>query len=189
VSDLGHRGGVRSLSILLPAAVIRARACPLASIRQIRTWRLRFAEHDPATGDIPRPAGWSDALDAEARPRAGRPGRVPTELVGPGFRAWWDAPRRVEGPVRLRGELVVDPLDGLATTGRILRLRLLTETLREDAAGARVVALTARDLSAIPKVVDDGAPGTDGGSTALDVRTRDRGVLLDLEIDPAVGVS
>jgi hypothetical protein len=177
---------VRSLSVLLPAAVIRARACPLASIRQIRTWRLRFVEHDGAEGDLARPAGWDDVLDAEARPRAPQPGRAPTELVGPGFRALWDAPRRVEGPVRVRGDLVVDPLDGLATTGRILRLRLLTETVREDAAGARVVALTARDLSAIPKVVDDGAPSANRGSTALDVRTRDRGVLLDLEIGPEI---
>jgi hypothetical protein len=55
--------------------------------------------------------------------------------------------------VRLRGDLVVDPLDGLATTGRIHRLRLLTGT-------------AARDLSAIPKTVDDGAAG----------------VLVDLEL-------
>ena len=182
---------MRSLSILLPAAVIRARACPLASIRQVRMWRLRFVEHDAGAGDLVRPAGWSDVVDAEAQPRTPQAGRVPTELVGPGFRAWWDAPRRVEGPVRLRGELVVDPLDGLPTTGRILRLRLLTETVRDDADRARVVGLTARDLSAIPKAVDDGRPsaGPGSGTTAVDVRTRDRGVLLDLEIAPGLGVA
>ncbi|HSK57960.1 MAG TPA: hypothetical protein VK935_02795, partial [Actinomycetospora sp.] len=58
-----------------------------------------------------------------------------------------------------------DPLDGLATTGRIHRLRLLTESVRDDGDGARVV-LAARDLSAIPKAVDDDAAG----------------VLVDLEL-------
>lgn len=168
---------MRSLPILLPAAVIRARACPLASIRQIRTWRLRFVERD-APDDLPRPAGWSDVVEASATPRDG--GSV--VLTGAGFRAVWDAPRPVEGPVRLRGDLVVDPLDGLETSGRILRLRLLTETVREDAAGERVVALSTRDLSAIPKAVDDGSRAN--GTTALDVRTRDRGVLLDVELGP-----
>lgn len=181
---------MRSLPILLPAAVIRARACPLASIRQTRTWRLRFVEHDPDAAAPARPAGWSDVVDAHAVPHGDRPvaGRWPTDLAGVGFRAVWDAPVRVEGPVSLRGDLVVDPLDGHPTTGRIHRLRLLTETLREDAAGARVVALTARDLSAIPKVVDDGSPAQ-GGTTALDVRTRDRGVLIDLEIVGEPGVA
>jgi hypothetical protein len=173
---------VRSLPILLPAAVILARACPLASIRQTRTWRLRFVEHDAP--DVQRPAGWSDLVEAHAEARADGPG--PTDLVGDGFRAAWDAPRRVAGPVRLRGDLVVDPIDGHPTTGRIHRLRLLTETVREDAGGERVVALTARDLSAIPKIVDDGRPGE--GRTALDVRTRDRGVLIDLEIGVELGV-
>jgi hypothetical protein len=157
---------VRSLPVLLPAAVIRARACPLASIRQIRTWRLRFVEHTAGADRLPRPAGWSDLVEAHASPR----GEGTVELTGDGFRAVWDAPHRAEpvvGPVRLRGELVVDPLDGLETTGRIHRLRLLSETVREDAPGRRVVALTARDLSAVPKTVD---------------HTRDRGVLLDLEI-------
>lgn len=172
---------MRSLPILLPAAVILARACPLASIRQVRTWRLRFVEHDAR--DVERPAGWSDVVDAHALPHG--PGR-PTDLVGDGFRAVWDAPRHVEGPVRLRGDLVVDPLDGHPTTGRIHRLRLLTETVRDDARGERVVALTARDLSAIPKTVDDGRPGE--GTTTVDVRTRDRGVLVDLEIGPELGV-
>jgi hypothetical protein len=139
---------VRSLPILLPATLIRVRACPLASIRQVRTWRLRFVEQVPAG---PRPAGWSDVVEAEATPHVDGPGSV--ELAGDGFRALWDAPRPVAGPVRLRGELVVDPLDGLATTGRIHRLRLLTGT-------------TARDLSAIPKTVDDDAAG----------------VLVDLEL-------
>jgi hypothetical protein len=137
---------VRSLPILLPAALIRARAIPLASIRQVRTWRLRFVEHVPAG---PRPAGWSDVVEAEAIRHAD--GSV--ELAGDGSRALWDAPRPVAGPVRLRGELLVDPLDGLATTGRIHRLRLLTGT-------------AARDLSAIPKAVDDDAAG----------------VLVDLEL-------
>lgn len=173
---------MRSLPILLPAAVILARACPLASIRQTRTWRLRFVEHDPALAGVDRPAGWSDVVEAHAAPRE-RPvgGRWPTDLAGAGFRAVWDAPDRVEGPVRLRGDLVVDPLDGHPTTGRIHRLRLLTETVRSGADGERVVALTARDLSAIPKLVDDGSPGR-SGTTALDVRTRDRGVLVDLEL-------
>jgi hypothetical protein len=177
---------VRSLPILLPAAVIVARACPLASIRQTRTWRLRFVEHGAGhdTVDVERPAGWSDLVEAHAEPRGDGPG--PTDLLGDGFRAVWDAPRRVEGPVRLRGDLVVDPIDGHPTTGRIHRLRLLTETVREDADGERVVALTARDLSAIPKVVDDGSPGA--GPTVLDVRTRDRGVLIDLEIGGELGV-
>jgi hypothetical protein len=143
---------VRSLPILLPAALIRARACPLASIRQVRTWRLRFVEQVPAG---PRPAGWSDVVEAEAIPHDDGPG--PVELAGDGFRALWDAPRPVRGPVRLRGELVVDPLDGLATTGRIHRLRLLTGTVGD---------LTARDLSAIPKAVDEDAAG----------------VLVDLEL-------
>ncbi|MHC1560362.1 hypothetical protein ACR9E3_15510 [Actinomycetospora sp. C-140] len=174
---------MRSLPILLPAAVIRARACPLASIRQVRTWRLRFVEHDAP--DVARPAGWSDVVDAHAAPRPGPGGS--TDLTGEDFRAVWDAPRRVEGPVRLRGDLVVDPLDGHPTTGRIHRLRLLTETVREDAAGERVVALTARDLSAVPKDVDAGSPG--GGATALDVRTRDRGVLVDLEVGGELGVT
>jgi hypothetical protein len=169
---------VRSLPILLPAAVILARACPLASIRQTRTWRLRFVEHDGRHHDagVARPAGWSDVVDARAVPHG--PGR-PTDLLGDGFRAVWDAPRHVEGPVRLRGDLVVDPLDGHPTTGRIHRLRLLTEVVRDE----RVVALTARDLSAIPEVVDDGRPAD--GDTALDVRTRDRGVLVDLELGVA----
>lgn len=178
---------MRSLPILLPAAVIRARACPLASIRQIRTWRLRLVEHDPTAHEPARPAGWSDVVEAYAVPHGDRPvpGAAgapcwPTELAGDGFRAVWDAPRRVEGRVRVRGDLVVDPLDGHPTTGRIHRVRLVTETVREDATGEHVVALTARDLSAIPKVVDEGT-GT-GGATALDVRTRDRGVLLDLEL-------
>jgi hypothetical protein len=139
---------VRSLPILLPAALIRARACPLASIRQVRTWRLRFVEQVSAG---PRPAGWSDLVEAEATPHADGPG--PVELAGDGFRALWDAPRPVAGPVRLRGDLLVDPLDGLATTGRIHRLRLLTGT-------------AARDLSAIPKTVDEDAAG----------------VLVDLEL-------
>jgi hypothetical protein len=133
-------GDVRSLPILLPAAVIRARACPLASIRQVRTWRLRFVEHDTGTADVARPAGWSDVIEAVAVPRSGA-----TELAGDGFRALWDAPRRVEGPVRLRGDLVVDPLDGLPTTGRIHRLRLLDGGVR--------------DLSAVPKAIDDNAAG------------------------------
>lgn len=141
-------GGVRSLPILLPAAVIRARACPLASIRQVRTWRLRFVEHDAQhavehaveDADVARPAGWSDVVEAVAIPRRGA-----TELAGDGFRALWDAPGPVEGPVRLRGDLVVDPLDGLPTTGRIHRLRLLDRTVR--------------DLSAVPKAIDDGAAG------------------------------
>jgi hypothetical protein len=171
---------VRSLPILVPAAVILARACPLASIRQIRTWRLRFVERGPDADEPPRPAGWSDVVDARAVPHG--PGR-PVDLLGDGFRAVWDTPRQAEGPVRLRGDLVVDPLDGHPTTGRILRLRLLTETVRDDAAGERVVALTARDLSAIPKVVDDGRPAE--GATLVDVRTRDRGVLVDLEIGVA----
>jgi hypothetical protein len=141
---------VRSLPILLPAALIRARACPLASIRQVRTWRLRFVERVPAG---PRPAGWSDLVEAAATPHAD--GSV--ELAGDGFRARWDAPRPVAGPVRLRGELVVDPLDGLATTGRIHRLRLLTGATGD---------LTAWDLSAIPKAVDEDAAG----------------VLVDLEL-------
>ncbi|MEJ2860506.1 hypothetical protein [Actinomycetospora flava] len=157
---------MRSLPILLPAGVIRARACPLASIRQVRTWRLRFVEHAAGAERLPRPAGWSDVVDAHAVPC----GERTVALTGDGFRAVWDAPYEVEGPVRLRGELVVDPLDGLETTGRIHRLRLLTETVREDAAGERVVALTARDLSAIPKAVDDDS---------------DRGVLVDLEIGVA----
>ena len=157
---------MRSLPILLPAAVILARACPLASIRQIRTWRLRFVEHTAGADRLPRPAGWSDVVEAHAEPR----GESTVELTGDGFRAVWDAPQRVEGPVRLRGELVVDPLDGLETTGRIHRVRLLTETVREQALGERVVALTARDLSAVPKTVDD---------------TRDRGVLLDVELGVA----
>ncbi|MDD7939016.1 hypothetical protein PHK61_11380 [Actinomycetospora lutea] len=160
---------MRSLPILLPAAVIRARACPLASIRQIRTWRLRFVEHTAGAERLPRPAGWSDVVAARAVPRG-----PAVELAGDGFRAVWDAPHAVEGPVRLRGELVVDPLDGLETTGRIHRLRLLTETVRERAPGERVVALTARDLSAVPKTVDEG---------------RDRGVLVDLEIGPELGVA
>ncbi|HWN26394.1 MAG TPA: hypothetical protein VNP37_05465, partial [Actinomycetospora sp.] len=96
-------------------------------------------------------AGWSDVVEAEATPCADGPG--PVELAGDGFRALWDAPRPVAGRVRLRGELVVDPLDGLATTGRIHRLRLLTGT-------------AARDLSAIPKAVDEDAAG----------------VLVDLEL-------
>ncbi|GAA4892570.1 hypothetical protein [Actinomycetospora straminea] len=172
---------MRSLPILLPAAVIRARACPLASIRQIRTWRLRFVERsgNPTLDDLPRPAGWSDVVEASATPHGGA-----VALHGDGFRAVWDAPRPVTGPVRLRGDLVVDPLDGLETRGRILRLRLLTETVREDTAGERVVALTARDLSAIPKAVDDGSREA-AGDTALDVRTRDRGVLLDVELGVA----
>lgn len=161
---------MRSLPILLPAAVIRARACPLASIRQIRTWRLRFVEHTAGADRLPRPAGWSDVVDAHAVPR----GEHAVELTGDGFRAVWDAPHAVEGPVRLRGELVVDPIDGLETTGRIHRVRLLTETVREDPPGRRAVVLAARDLSAIPKTVDD---------------TRDRGVLLDLEIGPELGVA
>jgi hypothetical protein len=143
---------VRSLPILLPAALIRARACPLASIRQVRTWRLRFVEQVPAH---PRPAGWSDVVEAEATPHGDGSGSV--ELAGDGFRALWDAPRPVAGPVRLRGELVVDPLDGLATSGRIHRLRLLTGTAGD---------LTAWDLSAIPKAVDEDAAG----------------VLVDLEL-------
>ncbi|WP_433036737.1 hypothetical protein [Actinomycetospora sp. CA-053990] len=153
---------MRSLPILLPAAVIRARACPLASIRQVRTWRLRFVEH--ATGPGDRPRGWSDVVDAVAVPAVGRPGSTAwsTELAGDGFRALWDAPRHVSGPVRLRGDLVVDPLDGLPTTGRIHRLRLLTETVRDER-----VALAARDLSAVPKAVDDAATG----------------VLVDVELD------
>ncbi|MEJ2889961.1 hypothetical protein [Actinomycetospora aeridis] len=154
---------MRSLPILLPAAVIKARACPLASIRQVRTWRLRFVEHAAGADRLPRPAGWSDVVEAHAVPRDGHA----VELVGDGFRAAWDAPHRVDGPVRLRGELVVDPLDGLETTGRIHRVRLLTETVREDTPGERRVALTARDLSAVPKAVDD---------------THDRGVLLDVEL-------
>lgn len=157
---------MRSLPILLPAAVIRARACPLASIRQVRTWRLRFVPHTAGADRLPRPAGWSDVVDAHAVPRGG----AGVELAGDGFRAVWDAPYAVEGPVRLRGELVVDPLDGLETTGRIHRVRLLTETVREDAPGRPVVALTARDLSAVPKAVDD---------------ARDRGVLLDVELGVA----
>ena len=64
--------------------------------------------------------------------------------------------------MRLRGDLVVDPLDGLPTTGRIHRLRLLTETVRDER-----VALAARDLSAVPKAVDDAATG----------------VLVDVELD------
>lgn len=157
---------MRSLPILLPAAVITARACPLASIRQIRTWRLRFVEHARGAERLPRPAGWSDVVDARAVPRDDRA----VELVGDGFRAVWDAPRPVDGPVRLRGELVVDPLDGLETTGRIHRVRLLTETVRETPAGERRVDLRARDLSAVPKTVDD---------------ARDRGVLLDVELGVA----
>jgi hypothetical protein len=145
---------VRSLPILLPAAVIRARACPLASIRQVRTWRLRFVEHDPGAEEAARPRGWSDVVDAVAVPRAGSPPWT-TELAGEGFRALWDAPRRVDGPVRLRGDLVVDPLDGLPTTGRIHRLRLLAGTVR--------------DLSAVPKAVGEGA----------------RGVLVDVELGVA----
>lgn len=143
---------MRSLPILLPAAVIRARACPLASIRQVRTWRLRFVEHATGTGD--RPRGWSDVVDAVAVPCG-----AATELAGDGFRALWDASRHVSGPVRLRGDLVVDPLDGLPTTGRIQRLRLLTETVRDDGASERVVTLAARDLSAVPKAVDDAVSG------------------------------
>jgi len=161
---------VRSLPILLPAGVITARACPLASIRQVRTWRLRFVEHTAGAERLPRAAGWGDVVEARAVPR----GERAVELTGDGFRAVWDAPGGVEGPVRLRGDLVGDPLDGLETTARIHRVRLLTETVREDAAGERVVALTARDLSAIPKAVDD---------------THDRGVLLDLEIGGELGVA
>ncbi|PVZ14465.1 hypothetical protein [Actinomycetospora cinnamomea] len=156
---------MRSLPILLPAALINARACPLASIRQVRTWRLRFVEQVP--DDLARPAGWSDVVEAGATARDDGAGPSwPTELAGDGFRALWDAPRPVSGPVRLRGELVVDPLDGLATTGRIHRLRLVTQTVGEDGAGERVVACSTRDLSAVPKAVDAG----------------DRGVLVDLEL-------
>ena len=43
---------------------------------------------------------------------------------------------------------------GSPTTGRIHRLRLLTETVRDEH-----VALAARDLSAVPKAVDDAATG------------------------------
>jgi hypothetical protein len=161
---------VRSLPVLLPAAVIRARACPLASIRQVRTWRLRFVEHTDGAERLPRPAGWSDVVEAHAVPRDGRV----VELAGDGFRAVWDAPQPVDGRVRLHGELIVDPLDGLETTGRIHRVRLLTETVREGPAGERAVALTARDLSAVPKTVDD---------------SRDRGVLLDMEIGAELGVA
>ena len=167
---------MRSLSLLLPAAVIGAGACPPASLRGLLTWRVRFVERDPAD-DVARPAGWSDVVEACAAPCGEHPEtdpltgahRWPTDLSGDGFAAWWAAPRPVRGPVRLRGDLVVDPLDGRPTTGRILRVRRLTETLRDG----RVVALTARDLTAIPRSVDPGGPGG---------ATRDRGVLLDLEL-------
>ena len=173
---------MRSLPVLVPAAVILGRACPLASIRQVRTWRLAFVEHDPAEATPERPAGWTDTVRADARPRRDDPTTAgwPTQLTGDGFRASWAAPRRVEGPVRLRGDLVVDPLDGRPTTGRIHRVRLVTDVL--DAVGD-LVAVRARDLSAIPKTVDDVGTGP-AGSVALrtDTWTRDRGVLLDLEL-------
>ena len=178
---------MRSLPVLVPAAVILGRACPLASIRQVRTWRLAFVEHDPADAVPVRPAGWTDTVDVDAHPRHGGHDHGtapwPTALAGDGFRASWAAPRRVEGPVRLRGDLVVDPLDGRPTTGRIHRVRLVTDVL--DAVGD-LVAVRARDLSAIPKTVDDAGTGP-AGSVALrtDTWTRDRGVLLDLELGVA----
>lgn len=179
---------MRSLPVLVPAAVILGRACPLASIRQVRTWRLAFVERDPARVVRGRPAGWTETVDVEARPRRADPATTtwPTHLAGDGFRAFWSAPRRVEGLVRLHGDLVVDPLDGRPTTGRIHRVRLVTDVL--DATGD-LVAVRSRDLSAIPKTVDDAGtdpadPAGPAGSLALrtGVRTRDRGVLLDLEL-------
>src|SRR3954462_1827713 len=126
---------MRSLPILLPTAGINARACPLASIRPIRTGRVSFVEHEPRD-DVARPSGWVDVVDVDAAPRegpetdpaTGAPGWPPA-LHARGFRAAWAAPRPGRGRVRLRGEFVVDPLDGRPTTGRILRLRLVTETV------------------------------------------------------------
>ena len=169
---------MRSLPVLLPAAIVLARGCPLASIRQIRTWRLSLVERDPAEAGVPRPAGWGDGLDVEARPRSDEPHhdrvtgavRWSTTVTGDGFRAHWEAPSAVRGPVRVRGDLVVDPLDGRPTTGRILRVRVVTEmrAIGEDGV-ERVVALRGRDRTAIP--------------TSLD--PEDRGVLLDLELNVA----
>ena len=108
------------------------------------SWPLLFAEISEDTDPDPElcrswqlvAAANGDDAWQRSRPMGGPP-RGPvfwsTLLHGPGWVAGWSAPRRVRGPVELRGQLNVADEYAVGLTpnirGRITRIRVVTEAV------------------------------------------------------------
>lgn len=142
------------------------------------SWPLLFGEVSEDEDPDPQLCRWWPFLAAangedtgqRSRPFLGPPqgpALWPTLLHGPGWVAGWFPPRRVRGPVRLRGQLWAsdEHLAGPATgiTGRITRIRVVTEavTLVPGPYGpiAELVAGTRNyhDVQASPLAFDRGS--------------------------------